>query len=124
MKNLIKKYIVEIGMGVDQHGHNMDATKSAIKAVKNAISNNCLVGLREILDMSDPKQMLVDILIAKPKGTTINEKRVLRAAPFGKKNIKIINGGMIAKGICIEELGDTNDNMIIVNASVTVSFNL
>jgi len=121
---LIKKFIVEIGMGVDQHGHNMDATKAAIKSVKNAISNNCLVGLRDILDMSNTSEMLVDIVIAKPKDTTINEKKVLRAAPFGKKTIKIIDGGMIAKGVCIEELGDTDDSMLIVNAAITVSIKI
>ncbi|MHA1229933.1 MAG: Lin0512 family protein [Candidatus Helarchaeota archaeon] len=120
---MIKKFIVQIGMGVDQHGHNMDATGAAIKAVKNAISNNCLIGLRDILNMTDPSQMIVDIMIAKPKDTTINEKKVLRAAPFGKKSIKIIDGGMIAQGICIKELGDIDDSIIVVNAAVTVSFN-
>ena len=119
---LIKKYIVEVGMGIDQHGHNMDATKASIKAVKNAISNNCLVGLRDILNMKDPMEMLVEIVIAKPKDTSINEKKVLRATPFGKKSIKIVDGGMIAKGICIKELGDIDDSMIIVNAAISVSF--
>ncbi|TFF88762.1 MAG: hypothetical protein EU549_02390 [Promethearchaeota archaeon] len=119
-----KKYIVEIGMGVDQHGHKMDASKAAVRAVKNAISSNCLCGMREILEIEDPRKMLVKIVIAKPKNTTINEKKVLRAAPFGKKEIKIIDGGMIAKGICIKELGDIDDSMIVVNAAVTVSFDI
>ncbi len=111
-------------MGVDQHGHNMDATKAAIKAVKNAISNNCLAGLNEILNIKDPLEMIVDILIAKPNNTTINEKKVLRAIPFGKKSIQVIDGGMIASGIYIKELGDINDNMLVVNAAITVSFDI
>ncbi|MBD3228590.1 MAG: hypothetical protein GF329_10420 [Candidatus Lokiarchaeota archaeon] len=119
-----KKYIVEIGMGVDQHGHKMDASTAAVRAVKNAISSNCLCGIREILNIEDPRKMLVKIVVAKPKNTTINEKKVLRAAPFGKKEIEVIAGGMIAKGICIEELGDIDDSMIVVNAAVTVSFNI
>ncbi|MHA1310768.1 MAG: Lin0512 family protein [Candidatus Helarchaeota archaeon] len=121
---MIKKFIVQIGMGVDQHGHNMDATKAAIKAVKNAISNNCLAGLNEILNIKDPLEMIVDILIAKPNNTTINEKKVLRAIPFGKKSIQVIDGGMIASGIYIKELGDINDNMLVVNAAITVSFDI
>jgi uncharacterized protein (TIGR02058 family) len=122
---LIKKFIVEIGIGVDQHGHNnKDATGAAIKAVKDAISNNCLVGLRDILNMNDPKKMIVEILIAKPKNTTINERKVLRSAPFGTKSLKIQEGGMIAKGVCIKELGDLDDSMIVVNAAVTVSYDI
>ena len=121
---MIKKFIVQIGFGVDQHGHNMDATKAAIKAVKNAISNNCLIGIRDIVGINDPSKMIVEVHIAKPRETTINEKKVLRAIPFGNKSIKVSEGGMLAKGICIEELGDINDYIIVVNAAVTVSFDL
>lgn len=102
----------------------MDATGAAIKAVKNAISNNCLVGLRDILNMNDPRKMIVEILIAKPKNTTINEKKVLRSAPFGTKSLKLQEGGMLAKGVCIKELGDLDDSMIVVNAAVTVSYDI
>ena len=68
-----KRMIIEMGFGVDQHGHGNDPTKAASKAVRDAISNNCLPGLREILDIKDPSQMLVDILIGCPYPENINE---------------------------------------------------
>jgi uncharacterized protein (TIGR02058 family) len=40
--------------------------------------------------------------------------------PFGEKSIDVVNGGLVAQGIMIKELGDTSDNMIICNAAVTV----
>ena len=116
--------IVEMGMGVDQHGHNNDPTKAAIKAIKDAISNNCLPGLREILNFKDPSKMLVDILIGCPYPENIKEKKVLRAVPFGTKNLKVVNGGLLVEGIQIPELGDDTPNMILANAAVTVSFDL
>lgn len=116
--------IVEMGMGVDQHGHNNDPTKAAIKAIKDAISNNCLPGLREILDITNPNEMIVDVLIGCPYPENINEKKVLRAVPFGIKNLKVVKGGLLVDGIKIPELGDDTPNMIMANAAVTVSFDL
>lgn len=50
-----KRFIVQLAMGTDQHGHNDNCTNAAIKAVKNAISNNCLIGLIEICGLRTPK---------------------------------------------------------------------
>ncbi|KKL71300.1 hypothetical protein LCGC14_2096320 [marine sediment metagenome] len=36
----VKRFITQIGVGVDMHGHNDDYTNAVIKAVKNAISIN------------------------------------------------------------------------------------
>ncbi|MFX0135880.1 MAG: Lin0512 family protein [Candidatus Hodarchaeota archaeon] len=121
MSNLGKRFIVQIGMGVDQHGHDNNCTGAAIKAVKNAISNNCLCGLSEICDLRNPMDMIVHVLISCPFPENINKNKVLRALPFGKKSIEVIKGGMIATGVMIKELGDTSDNIIVCNAAVTVS---
>ncbi|MFX0106083.1 MAG: Lin0512 family protein [Candidatus Hodarchaeota archaeon] len=40
--------------------------------------------------------------------------------PFGEKTIEVVQGGLIAQGIMIEELGDTSDKIIVCNAAVTV----
>ena len=118
-----KRFIVQIGQGVDQHGHNNDCTRAAIKAIKNAISNNCLTGLSEICNFSEPKNFLrmkVHVKIGAPFPKNISHKKVLKAIPFGEKSIDVVNGGLVAQGIMIKELGDTSDNMIICNAAVTV----
>ena len=119
-----KNLINQIGMGVDQHGHNDDCTNAAIKAVKNAISNNCLSGLSEICGLKEPKdlsRMYVHVKIGAPYPENINKNKVLKTIPFGEKSIEVVKGGLVAKGIMIKELGDTSDKIIICNAAVNVS---
>ena len=119
-----KRFIVQLGFGVDQHGHNNDSTNAAIKAIKNAISNNCLAGLTEICELREPKDLLnmkVHVKLGIPFPKNINKEKVLKAIPFGDKTLEVVDGGMIADGIMIKELGDTSRNMIICNAAVTVS---
>lgn len=121
---MIKGFIVELGLGIDQHGHNNDCTNAAIKAIKNAISNNCLTGLSEICGLKEPKDLLrmkVHVKIGAPYPEKLDEKKTLKAIPFGEKSIKVVQGGLVAKGIMIKELGDTSDQLIVCNAAVTVS---
>ena len=118
------RFIVQIGSGTDQHGHNDDCTNAAIKAIKNAISNNCLTGLLEICNLREPKELLamkVNVEIGAPYPENINKEKVLKAIPFGIKTIEVKKGGLVAKGIMIKELGDTSDKIIVCNAAVTVS---
>ncbi len=119
-----KRFIVQIGIGVDQHSHGGECTKAAQKAIKDAISNNCLPGLVEICNLNGPKDllgMLVHVKIGAPYPENIDEKKVLKAIPFGEKTIEVVKGGLIARGIMIKELGDTSDDIIVCNAAVTVS---
>ena len=119
-----RTFITQIGLGVDQHGHSNDCTNAAIKAIKNAISNNCLQGLSEICNIKDPKDLLrmkVHVKIGAPYPESVNEKKILKALPLGEKSIEVVKGGLIAKGIMIKELGDTYDDILVCNAAVTVS---
>ena len=119
-----KRFLVELGSGTDQHGHDNDCTNAAIKAIKNAISNNCLTGLSEICGLKEPEDLLrmkVHVKIGAPYPENLDEKKVLKAIPFGEKSIEVLQGGLIAKGIMIKELGDTSDQIIVCNAAVTVS---
>ncbi|MBY9012590.1 MAG: Lin0512 family protein [Candidatus Lokiarchaeota archaeon] len=120
----MNRFVVQIGSGVDQHGHNDDCTNAAIKAIKNAISNNCLTGLLEICGLKDPndlQKMVVHVKVGVPYPENINKEKVLKAIPFGTKSIEIERGGLVAKGIMIKELGDSSDKIIVCNAAVTVS---
>ncbi len=119
-----KRFIVQIGMGVDQHGHGNDCTKAAIKAIKNAISNNCLTGLFDICHLKNPKDMKVHIKIGAPYPETVNHIKVLKAVPFGDKSIEVVQGGLVASGIMIKELGDATDEMLVCNAAVSVSVDM
>jgi uncharacterized protein (TIGR02058 family) len=119
-----KRYVVEIGMGVDQHGHRGDPTDAAIKAVCNAISNISLCGISEILNLRDPGDMIVDVLLGAPFPQNLDEKKVLEAIPFGRKRLKAVEGGLIGRGVQLKSLGDDSDDILIVNAAITVSFDL
>ena len=113
-----------MGSGTDQHGHENDCTNAAVKAIKNAISNNCLTGLTEICGLREPKKLLkmkVHVKIGAPYPNKINRDKVLKAIPFGVKSLEVVKGGLVAEGIMIKELGDTSNEMIICNAAVTVS---
>ena len=119
-----KRFLVELGSGIDQHGHDNDCTNAAIKAIKNAISNNCLTGLSEICGLREPKDLMrmkVHVKIGAPYPEKLDKKKVLKAIPFGEKSIEVVKGGLVAKGIMIKELGDTSDQIIVCNAAVTVS---
>ena len=124
MSKIEKKFITQIGMGVDQHGHDNDCTKASVKAIKNAISNNCLSGLSEICDLKNPNDMIVHVKLACPFPEKVNEKKVLRALPFGTKSLEVVKGGMVAPGIKIIELGDTSADIIVCNAAVSVSIKI
>jgi uncharacterized protein (TIGR02058 family) len=117
---MFKRYIVEIGMGVDQHGHKKNPTNAAIKAIKNAISNNCLVGLGEIVGLKNVADMAVEVLIAAPYPENINKDEVLAAVPFGTKTISVVEGGMKTSGLPVANLGDTDGEILVATASVTV----
>lgn len=115
-----KRYIVQLGMGVDLHGQ--DSTQAARRAVRNAISNNCLCGLAEIINIKNPNEgMYVDVLIACPNPDGVDGEQVLSELPFGKKTIEVVEGGMRAPGLYVPQLGDDSEDALVAIASVTVS---
>lgn len=59
-----KRLIIEMGMGVDQHGQ--EPTVAAARAVRNAIAHNALPGVWEVAGLSDPDQMIVEVQVAVP----------------------------------------------------------
>ncbi len=114
----LKKFVIEVGMGVDQHGQ--DDTRAAEKALQDAIHRNCLCGLREVAGIKNRGDMLVEVLIACPHPESVDKERVLRVLPFGQKKIEVRKGGLLGKGLFVPELGDKTDEMIVANAMVTV----
>ncbi len=118
-----KRYIIELGTGADLHGQ--DVTKAARRAVRDAISDSCLCGLREVLGMTDPsKEMLVHVLIACPNPEQVDKDAVLEELPLGMKSIEVKEGGMLSPGLFVPELGDHSPDILVANASVTVSIDM
>jgi uncharacterized protein (TIGR02058 family) len=113
-----KRLIIEMGMGIDQHGQ--DPTVAAARAVRNAIAHNALPGIWEVAGLSDPDQMIVEVQVAVPYPEQVREAEVLAVLPFGRKTLKVESGGMVTLGRAIASLNDTNDEMLIAVAAVTV----
>jgi uncharacterized protein (TIGR02058 family) len=113
-----KRFVIEMGMGIDQHGQ--DPTVAAARAVRNAIAHNALPGIWEVAGLNHPDEMIVEVQVAVPFPEQVREAEVLSVLPFGQKTLKVENGGMIVQGRAIAEFNDKNDDMYIAVASVTV----
>jgi len=113
-----KRFVIEFGMGLDQHGQ--DPTRAACKAIKEAIANSCLAGVSDIHRWRDVNDMKVEMHIACPHPDRVDREKVLSALPFGEKQLFISEGGMIAHGLFQPELGDKTDEAFIANAAVIV----
>ena len=113
-----KRLIIEMGMGVDQHGQ--DPTIAASRDVRNAIAHNALPGVWEVAGLDHPNQMIVEVKVAVPYPEQVREAEVLAVLPFGQKTLTVTDGGMIVAGRAIPSLQDKNDEMLIAVAAVTV----
>jgi uncharacterized protein (TIGR02058 family) len=114
-----KRLVIEMGMGVDQHGQ--DPTVAAARAVRNAIAHNALPGVWEVAGLSHPNEMRVAVQVAVPFPERVRQDEVLAVLPFGQKTLTLEAGGMVVPGKAIAELGDKNDDMYVAIAAVTVS---
>ena len=114
-----KRLIIEMGMGIDQHGQ--DPTVAASRAVRNAIAHNALPGVWEVAGLNHPNEMLVAVQVAVPFPDRVRQDDVLAVLPFGQKTLTLEAGGMVVAGRAIAELDDKNDDMYIAIAAVTVS---
>jgi uncharacterized protein (TIGR02058 family) len=114
-----KRLVIEMGMGVDQHGQ--DPTIAAARAVRNAIAHNALPGIWEVAGLSHPNEMIVTVQVAVPFPEQVRQEEVLAVLPFGQKTLQLEVGGMVVPGRAIPELADKNDDMYVAIAAVTVS---
>lgn len=114
-----KRLVIEMGMGVDQHGQ--DPTVAAARAVRNAIAHNALPGVWEVAGLNHPNEMLVEVQVAVPFPELVRQDEVLAVLPFGQKTLELEAGGMVVAGKAIPELDDKNDDMYVAIAAVTVS---
>lgn len=117
-----KRLIIEMGMGIDQHGQ--DPTVAAARAVRNAIAHNALPGVWEVAGLSHPDQMIVEVQVGVPFPEQVRPEAVLAVLPFGQKSLRVEAGGMVVAGRAIPELNDKNDDMYLAVAAVTVSIDV
>ena len=72
--------ILEIGTGIDLHGHN--ATEAARRAVWNAVHQSSLMGLG-LFGPDTSKNMIVEVTVAISRPDEVDEETVLAVLPHG-----------------------------------------
>ena len=116
-----KRFIVEIGTGIDIHGENV--TKAACRAVKDAVSRSCLCGLLEILELKNLEDVQVDIQVASPSPDQVDLEQVMAEVPIGRKSARAVEGGMTTQGLCVPQFAPDCDQIVVANAAVSVFVN-
>lgn len=118
----LKRFVIELGTGIDQHGQ--DSTVAAVRAVEDAVRRICLAGLAEIARLGNANDVIIDVLVGCPNPRSVKQDVVLNALPFGRKQIKVIEGGLTAPVLFAANLGDKTADAIMANAAVTVSVDM
>ena len=116
-----RRYLVEVGTGVDLHG--LDETKAAQRAVKDAISHSSMVGLGSLFKYDKFSEMeealMVDVTVAAPNPEKVDEEAVLSILPEGKRRITVVKGGLQFPGEKTAPEARTH-GIVMVNACIVV----
>jgi len=106
-----KRYLVELGSGVDMHGG--DCTKAATRALRDAISHCSMVGLRELAGVTNYlKEVQLEVILSAPDPASIDLDQVRAALPpYEHVDIRAESGGLTVPG---------NDPITVANAAVII----
>ena len=121
-------FFVQMGFGVDQHGEDNNATKAAVRAVRNAIEFNSIPGVITHLP-GGRSEMLIHVKLGVPPAEEgvmdVDLLQVAKVFPYGKLlPIEVCVGGLsFHTGRVVEELGDSDDRGVCVAACVTLGYN-
>jgi uncharacterized protein (TIGR02058 family) len=97
---------------------------TTVRACRNAIEFNSIPSIQRLVP-GGYDALKLDVVLAVPAKyrTSLNLDQVQTVFPYGSVRFQIQDGGMIApSGIAIDALGDTNDDMVVVCAAVTVGY--
>lgn len=112
-----KRFLIEVGVGVDMHGADMN--KAATKAVQNALSHCCLAGIKEI-HHAEPKDMALRIKICCPNPEKLDIVKLKEPVYFYEDvEIETAAGGGSERGLYVPEMGE-GDTLTVAIAIITV----
>ena len=105
---------MQVGFGADQHGSN-DATKTSIRAVRNAIEFNSIPGVIEAIP-GGCAEMLIHVKVGVPESLRVRTVEVAKVFAYGKLlPIDVVEGGLsFPTGRVVEDFGDQDDLAIRV----------
>lgn len=116
-----KRYLLEVGSGIDLHGE--DVTKAAQKAIRDAITHASMIGLGQLFRFKGFEELnealMVDVTIATPYPEKIDREEVLKVLPEGKRRLTVVEGGMRFPTHASKEFGDIH-GVVVVNAVLVV----
>jgi uncharacterized protein (TIGR02058 family) len=95
-----------------------------VRACRNSIEFNSIPSVKRLVPGGYDALKLDVILAVPPKyRDSLDLDQVQKVLPYGSIRFQIQDGGMIApSGIAIDQLGDKNDDMVVVCAAVTVGY--
>jgi len=108
----LKRYVTEMGMGVDVHGR--DYTNAAKRAVSDAIRHSSLHFFDAIGKVRSDMQIKLIIGVTNPEA--VDAQAVAAELPYGTVSVEVTPGGLEVPN----EAGD--DAIVIANAAVIVHF--
>tara|TARA_B100000929_G_scaffold32322_1_gene23423 strand:- start:165 stop:557 length:393 start_codon:yes stop_codon:yes gene_type:complete len=108
----LKRYVTEMGMGVDVHGR--DYTNAARRAVSDAIRHSSLHFFQAT--NKSREDMRITLIIAVTEPGAVDSKAVAAELPYGSVTVEVRQGGLEVPN----EVGD--DAIVIANAAVLVCF--
>ncbi len=116
----MRTFVVELGTGVDLHGQ--DATKAAVRAVRNAFQHVSLPGLRQVAGVTDMSTVVVDVVIGvPPEAGAVDAEQIKAQFPIGTVHVTVQPGGLMPVGEAMRpEFGDTIDAIVMANAAIFV----
>ena len=105
-----KRYVTEMGMGVDVHGS--DYTKAAKRAVSDAIRHSSLNFFKALGKSPNDMELIVKIGVAKPDEVNLSE--IAKELPYGSVTVEVLRGGL---DVVTDEHAD---KIVMANAAVLV----
>ncbi len=118
MSNEWTRYLIEWGCGATLS--HEDPELAAERAVMNATAHVCPLNFEALNGIDMEKDLKIDILIGVPYPEKVDPSKIAALIPYNcEKNIKIINGGLIGKGVRNQKSNRLID-VIIAVAFITI----
>jgi len=98
-----------------------------MRACRYAISSNSIPAFRTgAIPGVNTDQMKLKLKLGVPRSTqgSLDIERVKSIFPYGDIiDVEVVDGGLVcSSGVCLEAMGDKNDDCYIVNAAVYVGY--
>ena len=107
----LKRYVTEMGMGVDVHGQ--DYNLAAKRAVSDAIRHSSLNFFKTL--NKSPEDMYITVKIGIPNPSSINRTEIAKELPYGTVTVEPEKGG-------IEVPNDAGDDAIVIANAVIIVY--